>query len=183
MSDNITPETTVEATDQATPARPPRRRLAAFGWLTAGLIAGATATAGLTAYAHGAMQRGFGGGGLHSVEQVRSHIADRAAWIIGAIDATPEQESAIRGIVDETVDKVYPLVQEHRNNRREFIELLARPQLDAKTLEALRTAELQLLDTASAQMSKALVDLSGVLTTQQRHNLMQMAAKHRRHRH
>ena len=182
MTDNSNPETPETTATQTPAARPPRRRLAAFGWLTAGLIAGATATAGITAYAHGAMKRGFGGG-WHSVEQVQDKVADRAAWIVGAIDATPEQEKAIRSIVQETVGSVYPLMQKHRENRREFIELLARPELDATSLEALRTAELGLLDDASAQMSGALVKLSGVLTKEQRHSLMQMAAKHRRHRH
>ena len=182
MNDNMTPDTPDTAGFSTSNARPPRRRLAAFGWLTAGLIAGATATAGLTAYAHGAMKRGFGGG-MHSVDQAQERIADRAAWIIGAIDATPEQETAIRSIVEGTVSKVYPLVQQHRENRREFIELLARPDIDAVQLETLRQAEIGLLDNASAQMSGALEKLSGVLTKEQRHGLIQMANKHRRHRH
>ena len=174
MSDNTFNEGTPKTSK-------PRRRLAAFGWLTAGIIAGSTATGALTAYAHGAMKRGFGG--THSVEEVQERVADRAAWVIGAIDATPEQETAIRAIVDDTVGKVYPLVQQHRDNRREFIELLARPDLEADKLEALRKAELGLIDTASAEVSGALVQLSGVLTKEQRHELMEMAGKHRRHRH
>lgn len=182
MNDNTTPETPENSGSGSPAVRPQRRRLAAFGWLSAGLIAGATATAGITAYAHGAMKRGFGGG-MHSVEQVQERIADRAAWVIGAIDATPEQETAIRNIVQGTVGKVYPLVQQHRENRREFIELLARPEIDAAGLESLRKAELGLVDNASAEMSGALVKLSDVLTKEQRHSLMQMANKHRRHHH
>jgi Spy/CpxP family protein refolding chaperone len=182
MNDNATLGISDTSGSSPAVAHPPRRRLAAFGWLTAGLLAGATATAGLSAYAHGAMKRGFGGG-LHSVEQLQERVADRAAWIIGAIDATPEQETAIRAIVEGTLGKVYPMAQRHRENRREFVELLARPEIDAAGLETLRKAELGLLDSASAQMSRALVELSDVLTKEQRHSLMKMANKHRQHYH
>ena len=84
MKGNATADKPDTSGDVPSCLRPPRR-LAVFGWFTVGLIAGATATSGLTAYVHGGMKRGFGRG-LDSVEQVQERIADRAAWVIGSID-------------------------------------------------------------------------------------------------
>lgn len=164
-----------------TGGRPRRGWLGAAGWLTLGALAGVAGSATVGVYAH----RGAGmfSHGPASIESVQERVADRAAWVIGAVDATPEQEKAIKGIVATTVNEVYPLVGKHRDNKREFIELLARPQLDAATLDALRKAELGLLDEASAAMAGALLKMSAVLEPEQRQTLLRMAARHRRHGH
>mgnify|MGYP001178391217 FL=1 len=82
-----------------------------------------------------------------------------------------------------TVDAVFPLVEQHRGNRQELIEMLARPQLDNEALEALRQSELRLIDEASQQLTGALTKVSQVLTPEQRQELLAMAARMRgRHR-
>ena len=151
------------------------------GGVSGGLVAGA-----MTAQAHGDMRslwRHQGHGGAHySVERARERAADTAAWVVGTVDASDEQKTSIRQIMARTVDTVYPLVAQHRDNRQEFIELLARADLDDQALEALRQSELRLIDDASQQLSGALTEVSKVLTSAQRQQLLALAAKMRRHR-
>ena len=135
----------------------------------------------LTAYAHGGMRMMWQNSGPHghSVKQVRERVADGAAWVVGTVDATPEQKVAIKTIMSATVDDVYPLMQLHRGNRRELITLLAKPQMDADAVEQLRRSELQVFDAASKRLADALTKASTVLTPEQRQQLVAMAAVHR----
>jgi periplasmic protein CpxP/Spy len=180
---------TARGARQSTQSSPPstgagrgRRWLKVTALLCVGAIGGGIATGAATAYAHGAM-RGMwqhAGHGSHSLEQARERVADGAAWVIGTVDATAEQKSAIKTILGATVDDVYPLVQRHRGNRRDLVELLARPNLDEQALESLRQAELQVFDAASARLTAALGQAAKVLTPQQRQQLLAMTARHRR---
>ncbi len=153
--------------------------LLALGGVSGGLVAGA-----MTAQAQGDMRGMFRHGhGHYTVERARDRAADTAAWVVGAVDANDEQKTAIRGIMTRTVDAVFPLVEQHRGNRQELIEMLARPQLDNEALEALRQSELRLIDEASQQLTGALTKVSQVLTPEQRQELLAMAARMRgRHR-
>ena len=83
----------------------------------------------------------------------------------------------MKTITQELVSNLYPVKQQHRTNKREFMAQLSRPDPDAGVLEDLRRQELQLADIASAQVLAALLKSSEVLTPEQRENL----AKHFRH--
>jgi Spy/CpxP family protein refolding chaperone len=150
-----------------------RRVRLTLGALT--LVAvGAVLGAGATAQA-GRMGSwpGFGhhGGFSKTEEQVRERAADQAAWLLGRIDASPEQETRINDIVGSLVGDLYPLRGEHREYRRQLITELARPQIDAQALERIRANGMALASAASKTLMNAIVDVSEVLSVAQRQEL------------
>ena len=123
---------------------------------------------------------GFGhhGGFSKTEEQVRERAADKAAWLLGRIDASPEQETRINDIVGSLVGDLYPLRREHREYRRQLITELARPQVDRQALERIRANGLALASSASKTLMNAIVDVTEVLSVEQRQELAAMIGRH-----
>ena len=100
--------------------------------------------------------------------------------MLGRIDASPEQEIRINDIVTSLVGDLYPLRGEHRKYRRQLITELARPQVDAQALERIRADGMALANSASKTLVNAVVDVTEVLSVEQRQELAAMIARHRR---
>ena len=139
------------------------------------LGAGATAQAGRMGSWHGF---GHHGGVAKTEEQVRERAADRTAWVLGRIDASPEQETRINEIVSSLVGDLYPLRGEHRDYRRQLITELARPQVDAQALERIRANGLALASSASKTLLDAMMEFTEVLSVEQRQDLAAMIGRH-----
>lgn len=146
-------------------------------------LVGVGAVLGAGATAQAARMGGWHGMGHHwsarSEEQVRERALDKAAWVLGRIDATPEQESRINAIVSALVGDLYGLRGEHREHRRQLISELARPQVDRGTLEKIRSDEMALADSASRAMVNAVADATEALTIEQREELAALIGRHR----
>ncbi len=157
--------------------RKARITLVAVTLLTAGAVlgAGATAQAARMGGWHG-MGHGWG---AKSEEQVRERALDKAAWMLGRIDASPEQETRINAIVSALVGELYTLRGEHRETRRQLIAELARPQVDREALEKVRTQGMTLADTASRTILDAVADASETLSVEQREELAAMIGRHK----
>jgi Spy/CpxP family protein refolding chaperone len=112
-------------------------------------------------------------------EQARERALDKTAWMLGRLDATPEQQARIDDIVTSLVGELYPLRGEHRETRRELITELSRPRVDPEALEKIRAAGLATADSASRTLVNAVVDVSEVLTVEQRQELASMIGRHR----
>jgi Spy/CpxP family protein refolding chaperone len=140
------------------------------------LGAGATAQAGRMGGWHGF---GHHGGHAKTEEQVRERAVDKAAWMLGRIDASPEQQTRINDIVTSLVGDLYPLRGKHREYRRQLITELARPQVDGEALERIRSDGMALADSASKTLVNAVVDVTEVLSVEQRQELAAMIGRHR----
>lgn len=138
---------------------------------------GALATVAVDVFAHQERHRGHRGAA--TIEDAREHALDKAAWMLGSVDATPEQEQRVNEIVARLVDNLYPLREEHRRHRRELIEALSRPRVDAEELERIRAGELALADSASRELVLAISELSATLEPEQRQALIGMATRFR----
>jgi Spy/CpxP family protein refolding chaperone len=112
-------------------------------------------------------------------EQARERALDKAALMLGRLDATEEQQTRINDIVTSLVGKLYPLRGEHRETRRELITELSRPQVDREALEKIRADGLAMADSASRTLVSAVVDVSEVLTVEQRQELASIIGRHR----
>jgi Spy/CpxP family protein refolding chaperone len=156
-----------------------RLTLAAVTLVSAGVILGAAATAQAERMG-GWSAMGHHWGGAKSEQQVRERALDKAAWMLGRIDATAEQEAEINAIVNALVGELYGLRGAHREHRRQLIAELARPQLDREALEKIRIEELGLADSASKAVLNAVAEASQVLSIEQREELAGMIARHRR---
>lgn len=153
--------------------------------LAAVTLVGVGAALGAAATAQAARMGGWSAMGHHwdgarTEEQVRERALDKAAWMLGRLDATEEQESRINGIVSALVGELYTLRGEHRENRRALIAELARPQLNREALEKIRSDEMALADSASKAVLAAVTDASGVLSREQREELAAMIGRHQR---
>ncbi len=144
--------------------------------VAAATLVGVGAVLGAAATAQAARTGGWHGmdghrGHARTEEQVREHARDKTAWVLGRIDATSEQKTRIDAIVASLVGDLYPLRGDHREHRRQLITELARPQVDAQALEKIRADEMVLADSASKTLMSAVVDVTEVLTIEQREEL------------
>lgn len=156
--------------------RKTRFGIAAAGLIGLGAILGGLGTVAVDAGAHGGFgfsgHRHWRGRGPLSQEQMLEGARDKAAWMLGSVDATPEQESQVDAILSKLIADVHPLRQQHRGNRREFISELLRTDVDRTKLEQIRRSEVELMDTGSAILLDALLQTSNVLNADQREELL-----------
>jgi Spy/CpxP family protein refolding chaperone len=156
-----------------------------FGLLTGGLLG--VALSGAVALGAGALAAGHLGGahgrrGFFRHEDpaaAREHMALAADWILTRVDATEDQKAQAKRIVSEAFDDLMPLVEEHRSNHETFFEEMTRASLDPEAIERLRQDQVELFDRASRALSGSLTELAGVLTPEQRAELVSMAQKFR----
>ena len=159
------------------------------GWVMAvmliglGAAGGALTTIAVNAGAHGGWHDGFRmhrHGHVHSAEHATERLQRVSAWALGSVDATGEQRDRIDAILAGAVNDIFPLRDEHRAHRRDLIAELARPQVDRTELERIRAAELALAETATARLLDATVAIAQVLSPEQRQQLVERFAEHRR---
>jgi len=174
-TNSTNPHPTVETLP---PERPRRLRRALF--VTA--IAGAAALTG--AFANSAFSQGFGGPGFGPPWHARpffgqafdpAAVEDRADRMVRhlaiEVDATPEQQERLRGIVRSAVRDLLPLREKAMSTRQRGRELLTATTIDRSAIEALRADRMALADQATRRFSQALADAASVLSPEQRRKL------------
>ena len=130
------------------------------------------AAAGMAAFASSAFSQGFG-----PPWQARpfwgqtfdpAAIEDRADRMVRhlsiEVDATPEQQERLRGIVRSAVRDLVPLREKAMNSRQRGRELLTQTTIDRAAIETLRTEQMALADQATRRVSQAIADAASVLT-------------------
>jgi Spy/CpxP family protein refolding chaperone len=162
---------------ETTPAGARRRFLA--GVLTGGLV-GSLLASGVGVYAQ--MRYGPGwfrashvhvGGHRHGF-----HDAEFTAdWLLSRINASEEQRQQVQGIVQEAVQELLQVHEQHHQHKQAWLDTLVQPSIDRGALEQLRSAELQLADTASQRLVEALASIADVLTPVQRSELIALATR------
>ena len=145
--------------------------LIGFGALAGILIANVSAHSGFGG--HGAWgSKGHHYHGASSIEQIRERALDKTAWALGSVDATPEQSKRLKAIVVGLVEEIYPLRQQHHENRRSVKDVLSQPQINRQALEQIRQDEMGIATQISEKLVTALADSAEVLTVEQRLVLM-----------
>ena len=156
--------------------RPYRRILIA---LTLG-IAAIMATAAMADWrGHGARHGGFG----HDAdpEAMREHVSFALEWGLRKLEATPEQQTKIQAIADDTLTKMLALRDERHADHAALRELVLADELDREAIDALRAEHIALADRASRELVAAATDAFEVLTPEQRRQLVDHLEQ-RRHR-
>lgn len=152
-----------------------RLTLAVIALVGVGAAAGALLTAAGNVAAHGFRHHH----GSMTLEQVEERAEHKVGWVMEFVDATPEQTERAEEIAGQLVSNLFPLAQQHRDNRQAFVAALAGSQVDRAALEKARDSELALADTASAELVNALADLGEVLSPEQRQKLASFADRMR----
>jgi Spy/CpxP family protein refolding chaperone len=150
--------------------------------LLCGLVAG-----GATAWAVGQERGGFMGHRhfLHGRRPIdpaaaREHVQMGVRWVLGTVDATPEQEQRVKAIALDALDDLLPMRERHQANRQAIRTALIGATVDRQALEQARREELKLIEELSVRLAAAIADSAEVLTPEQR---AELAERHQRFHH
>lgn len=171
-----------ESPTQKLATRHSKRRFLA-GLLTGSIAAGAL-FAGHAVSAHG--PDGERGPGRHCAghhgagdpEAMRSRMRGMTDRMLAKIDATDEQKTRIRTLMDATFEDLAGLRDAHDAQRKAALASLTGETVDRAALESARRAEMALADRASERLSRTAADVAEVLTPDQRRRFAEMM-KHR----
>jgi len=101
-------------------------------------------------------------------------------WVLGKVDATPEQKARIKAIVQDAIKDLAQVREQHVKNRQAFLDALTQPTVNRDALKQIRQSEMQLAESASDRFVNAIADAADVLTPEQRGKLVEMANQFRR---
>jgi len=127
--------------------------------------------------------RAFGQGrhaGPMDAAAMDQHIERMIKHLAVEVDATPEQQQKLGAIAKQAAQDLAPLREQHREARKQALELFTAPKVDRAAVEKLRAAHVAQAETASRRLTQALADAADVLTPEQRKQLAQRL-EHRRH--
>jgi protein CpxP len=111
--------------------------------------------------------------GAHGWRQMDPEArADRMEYMVkrmfSSVKASEEQKTQAGAIVRRALADLRPVQEKLREGRRTAIELLSRPSIDRRAIEAQRAEQLKLHEALSRRTTQALADLAEVLTPDQR---------------
>lgn len=156
-------------------SRPARLYLAGVALAVAGAFA-ATAEAapggGPMTMAQGPMagHGGPGGPGGGMFDGMMTRMLER-------VNATPEQRTQIQQIMQAQAGEMRAQREAGRALRQQAMALFAQPTVDANAVEVLRQKQLAMHDAASKRMTTAMLEISRVLTPEQRKQMADYMAQ------
>jgi periplasmic protein CpxP/Spy len=142
--------------------------------LTAGaLLVAVLGTVTLSAWA---MPHGGGHGGPGMGMMMGGRGLER---MLDSVNASAEQRTQIKAIAERTMADLKAQRDAAKGTREQFMTLFTQPTVDANAAEALRAQKMQQADQASRRMTQAMLDVSRVLTPEQRKQLAERMAQRR----
>ena len=109
--------------------------------------------------------------------------------MLDRVNATPEQRTQIQQIMQNQASEMRAQHETGRALRQQAMALFAQPTVDANAVETLRQKQLAIHDATSKRMTLALLDISRVLTPEQRKQMAEqmnqrseMMQRHQRER-
>lgn len=132
----------------------------------AGLVLAAGAAVSVQAMPGGHGAHGAYGSGTHSV--AGGMFGGMLNRMLDRVDATPQQRTQIQQILQSNRDEMRAQRESSRELRQQAMALFAQPTVDAKALEDLRQKQMAQHDAASKRMTAAMLEISRVLTPEQR---------------
>ncbi len=149
----------------------PGARLAAAGLLVAVL---GSVTLSAWAMPHGGGHGAHGGPGMGMMLGGRG--LDR---MLDGVNASAEQRTQIKAIAERTASDLKAQREAGKGTRDQFMALFTQPTVDANAAEALRAQTMQRHDQASRRVMQAMIEISRVLTPEQRKQLAERMAQRR----
>ena len=134
-------------------------------------------TAALSAWAQpgpGGMRGGHEGGHAMMGMPMQGRMIER---MLDSVNATAEQRAQIKQITDRSAADRTAQHDSHAALREQGMKLFTQPVVDANAAEALRKQMLQQHDEASKRMMQTMLEISRVLTPEQRKQLADRMAQ------
>ena len=135
-------------------------------------VAGAGLMAGIGAVAQGSMHHGMVMDASATPAEISAHVDHMLKHLYVELDATPAQQAQIGPLVQQAVTDLLPLRPQLQADHAEFIQALTQTSIDRNSLEAARSAHLQLADQASKRIVQLIGDVGNVLSPTQRQALL-----------
>jgi periplasmic protein CpxP/Spy len=118
-------------------------------------------------------QGGPGGHGMHGMG-FGGRMAER---MLDSVNASAEQRAQVKQITDRTAADMKAQHESGRALREQGMKLFTQPVVDANAAEALRAQMMQQHDQASRRMMQTMLEISRVLTPEQRKQLAERMAQ------
>ena len=99
--------------------------------------------------------------------------------MLDRVNATPEQRAQIDQIVKANAGEMRAQREAGRALREQAMALFAQPTVDANAVEALRQKQLAMHDAASKRMTATMLEISRVLTPEQRKQIAEQMSQRR----
>ena len=113
----------------------------------------------------GGRHGGPGGDGGPGFGMMQGRMGER---MLDMVNATAEQRAQIKQIIDRNAADRQAQRESHRALREQAAKLFSQPTVDATAAEALRQQMMQQHDQASRRMMQSMIEVSRVLTPEQR---------------
>ena len=99
--------------------------------------------------------------------------------LLERVNATPQQRTQIQQIMQTQASERRAQHEAGRALREQAMTLFAQPTVDADAVEALRQKQLAMHDAASKRMTTAMLEISRVLTPEQRKQMAEYMSQRR----
>jgi len=140
------------------------------------LVGGAVLVAVLGSIALSAWAQGHGAPHGHDMGLMHGRMSER---MLDSVNATPEQRAQVKQITERAAADLKAQREAGRALREQGMQLFTQPVVDANAAEALRLQMMQQHDQASRRMMQAMLEVSRVLTPEQRKQLAERLAQRR----
>jgi periplasmic protein CpxP/Spy len=149
--------------------------------LVAGALLVATlGTATLSAWAQPGGHGGHGGAGMHGGGPGMGMMMGRGIErMLDSVNATADQRTQIKAIAERARTDMKAQHESGRALREQSMKLFSQPVVDANAAEALRAQMLQQHDQASRRTMQAMLEVSRVLTPEQRKQMSERMTQRR----
>ena len=139
----------------------------AVRWLVAGVLLAVSATVAVSAWAqHGPGHHGMGGPGMFMGSP--EHMGRMIDHMLDGLNASDAQRTQIKQIAQAAATDMKSEREAGRALREKSLQLFTAPTVDAAAAESVRQQMLAQHDAASRRMLQAMLDISRVLTPEQR---------------
>jgi periplasmic protein CpxP/Spy len=125
-----------------------------------------------------AMPPGAGPGGMGIDMGGGAMMGGMLPRLLDRVNATPQQRTQIQQIVERSRGEHQAQRQARQAMQDEAMTLFSQPTVDANAVEALRQKQMAIHDAASKRMTEAMIEISRVLSPEQRKQM----AEHMRQR-
>jgi len=151
-------------------------------WLVLGVVVAVSATIAMSAWAGGGGHHGGGFGGHGMMTGSPERMGRGIDHMLDGLDATDAQRAQIKQIVQAAAVDLKAQREANRGLRERGMQVFTAPNVDANAAEAVRKQMLEQHDQSSKRMMLAMVEVSRVLTPEQRAKIAErMKARQQRH--
>lgn len=148
----------------------------------AAVVIGLAGSVGLAAWAHGGGHRGPGAGGFGSHAMFAAspeHVNRMVDHVLRDVNATEAQRTQVKQIVTAAAADLKTQREAGKALRDRAASLFTSPTVDASAAESLRQQMLAQHDQSSKRVMQAMLDISRVLTPEQRTQLAERMKQRR----